>query len=159
VSLSQPARDDARRNGGIGCAPVIGAVAVSLGAYAMGGTAKGWDAVAYWGMVAFVVTGLIIWAVVQFKHWIEGEKDCNKNDAITTEIDNAYYIDDQNNLHHGRLWVNKPDGLYVRTGRTEKLHRRWTPVELEQQRLVNASNWDGYNAAWNDSTMNEGTGQ
>jgi hypothetical protein len=80
--IADPARRDARRNGAMGCLPLIGAVAVSMGAYAMGGTAKGWDAVAYWLLVAFVVIGLLCWAIVQFAHWQAGEKDCNEADQM-----------------------------------------------------------------------------
>jgi hypothetical protein len=162
-NLTAPVRNAARKDGCLGL--IAGAVCLLLAvcaipytidAYEKGGVL---DAAAYGGLmlVLLAMSGGFSWWTIS--GWFHTEKDCNEIDAQTVEIDNAFYIDDQGNLHHGRLWVNKPDGLYIRNGKTDKLYRRWTPVELEQQRLVNASNWDGWNAAWNDSTMNDGTGQ
>ena len=119
--LTHMARDDARRNGGIGCGFVIGAVLVALGAYAMGGTAKGLDAVAYWLGVSFVVTCLVIVAVILLKHWIDGEKDCNWNDNLAENykprVRNHHSTDDFTQhtgpIHYDGTW---PIGLSTYIG-------------------------------------------
>lgn len=83
--ISQPARNDALRNGGIGFCFIIASVLVALGAYAMGDTAQGVDAVAYWLFAAFIVAGLFIVGVILISHWRKGEKDCDWNDQLAKD--------------------------------------------------------------------------